>query len=100
MFSDVEYQDPAGNCGPDVGTHDDANSLSQLHNTAVDESHDHDCGDGAGLHNTRHDRTDHCRCEPISRDGPDQTPQAGSRHSLHSVGHVFHTQKEESQSSH
>jgi len=35
-------QDPAGNTGSDVGTHDDTDRLLQLHHTGVYKTDDHD----------------------------------------------------------
>ena len=41
--SDVgKTQDPAGNTGSDIGTHDDTDRLFQLHHTGVYKTDDHD----------------------------------------------------------
>ena len=45
-----EGQDPGRQGGAHVGAHDDAQGLSQLHDTGVDQAHQHDCHGGGRLH--------------------------------------------------
>ena len=45
----VQAQDPAGDAGTQDRAHDDADGLTHLHHTGVDEAHHHDGGGGGRL---------------------------------------------------
>ena len=44
-----QYQNPTGNGGADIGTHDNADGIGQLHDAGINKTDYHNCGGRGGL---------------------------------------------------
>ena len=93
----AEAQEPGGDGGADVGAHDDADGLAELHEAGVHEAHHHDGGGGGGLDHRRDAETQQQRPEGAAGHAGEDVFQPGARGLLQGVPHDVHAEEEEGQ---
>ena len=90
-------QDPGGDGGADVGTHDDADGLAEGHDAGVDKAHQHDGDGGGGLDGHGDADTQQQALEGVGGHAFEQALQLAAGHFLQALGHQVHAVEEESQ---
>ena len=93
----VQGNQDAGDGGTDVGAEDDAGGLGQVHDSGIDEAHNHHRG-GRGRLN--HHRNKHAQQEtknPVSGQLFQQILHLGTGRHFQAVAHVLHSEQEGTQ---
>ena len=95
-----QRQQPAGNSGTNVGTHDDADGLVQFHQTGVDEADRHNGGGAAGLNNSGDRYAQQQRPDGAGSHGGEDALQFAAGGLLQRLAHQVHAIQEHSDAAH
>ena len=95
-----QRQQPAGNSGTNVGTHDDADGLVQFHQTGVDEADRHNGGGAAGLNNGGDRYAQQQRPDGAGSHGGEDALQFAAGGLLQRLAHQVHAIQEHSDAAH
>ena len=93
-------EQPAGDSGADVGAHNDADGLMQLHQTGVDKADRHNGGGAAGLNDRRDSHTQQQRAHRGGGHGGQDALQLAARGLLQRFAHQVHTVQEHRNAAH
>ncbi len=96
-FDAAQGQDPGGDGGTDVGAHDDADGLGQIHQAGVNEADDHNGGGGGGLDHSGDRQTCQEAQQAVGGQLAQQAAQAVSGSALQAFAHQVHAEQEQAQ---
>ena len=90
----AQAEDLSGDGGADIGAHNDAHGLLQLHDAGVDEAHAHDGGGGRAVDQSRHQRAHQNAHENIVGELLHNAFQPSAGEFFQSVRHRRHAEEE------
>ena len=93
----IQTQQLSGDGGADVGAHDDADGLAQLHDAGVDEAHHHDGGSRRALDDAGDQSADADGFKDVAGDGFQGFFQFFAGHFLQGIAHGEHAVDEKPQ---
>ena len=93
----TKAQDPRGNSGTHIGTEDNIDSLSEVHQPRVDKANDHNGGGRRALNNGSNAHTRQKACQLIGGEFAEQRAQSRARAALKRLSHQVHAKKEQAQ---
>ena len=89
-FDAGEGQQPRCQGGADIGTHDDADGLSDLHDTGVHQTHQHDRHSGGGLNGDGDAGAQQQTFDGVGSHALEQPLQLAAGHFFQTFGHDRH----------
>ena len=93
----AQGEDPGGDGGADVGTHDDTHGLLQSHNAGVNKADDHDGGCGGGLDHAGDGEAGEKTGEFVGGQLGEDHFQLAAGGALQGIAHHVHAEQEQAQ---